>query len=231
MKDKGILKKLREINSCLYDGHMNIRVEPIGEISEMGLGKIRIKLLVDILDIIANTAIVNTETKIYIFNNVTKKKVNEVIKAMTENPNISFNTTQSKIHYGKVKLDETIGSLVDDLLDKDTNESELMARVGRMYNEYSTNVIADDIKLNLDRAIYNSELSDGEFERLLGLIRPYFKSEIDKVMGQLTDDMVGYVNYLGTSKYTNNKDIERLNQLKCLMEAVEDGNGQFDIDD
>ena len=217
MRDKGMLKKLQEIRKCLFDESMNSRVEPIGEIGKMGLDIVRLRLLTNLLEIIGDTDIVNTETKVYIFNDTTKREVNEVMKVMTGNPDVSFNTTQSKIHYGKVKLEETIGQLLDDLLDKDTNAIGLSVRVGKLYKEYGTNSIMEDISLKLDKTPYNSELTDEEFSKLLELIKPYFKIEIDKVVEQITDDMAGYLNFLGTRKYMGDIDIERFNQLKELM--------------
>lgn len=216
MARDNILLTLRKICSSFVDEHGNMRVRPIGFIENMKVEMDRQELLKDIVILLKDTDIINRETKMYIFNNTTKREINEVLSEEV-GETVSFNTTQSKIQYGKTKLEKLFGDSIKRLLYKTYDIDDIPRLIYDISSQYSDIDLRNKLVLDLDSNVYNTELSENDFEDFILTIAPYVKTQVEYISKNIESEKVGYFNYLITSKRLTDEDKQRLSKLKDIL--------------
>lgn len=216
MNKSNILKDLRRVCGSFVDEHGNMRVRPIGFIENMKVEMDRQELLKDIVILLKDTDIINRETKMYIFNNTTKREINEVLSEEV-GETVSFNTTQSKIQYGKTKLEKLFGDSIKRLLYKTYDIDDIPRLIYDISSQYSDIDLRNKLVLDLDSNVYNTELSENDFEDFILTIAPYVKTQVEYISKNIESDKVGYFNYLITSKRLTDEDKQRLSKLKDIL--------------
>lgn len=216
MNKSNILKDLRRVCGSFVDEHGNMRVRPIGFIENMKVEMDRQELLKDIVILLKDTDIINRETKMYIFNNTTKREINEALSDEV-GETVSFNTTQSKIQYGKTKLEKLFGDSIKRLLYKTYDIDDIPRLIYDISSQYSDIDLRNKLVLDLDSNIYNTELSENDFEDFILTIAPYVKTQVEYISKNIESDKVGYFNYLITSKRLTDEDKQRLSKLKDIL--------------
>ena len=216
MNKSNILKDLRRVCGSFVDEHGNMRVRPIGFIENMKVEMDRQELLKDIVILLKDTDIINRETKMYIFNNTTKREINEVLSEEV-GETVSFNTTQSKIQYGKTKLEKLFGDSIKRLLYKTYDIDDIPRLIYDISSQYSDIDLRNKLVLDLDSNVYNTELSENDFEDFILTIAPYVKTQVEYISKNIESEKVGYFNYLITSKRLTDEDKQRLSKLKDIL--------------
>ena len=211
-----ILLTLRKVCGSFVDEHGNLRVRPIGFIESMKVDDERQELLRDIVILLKDTDLINRETKMYLFNNVTKREINEVL-IEEKGEHISFNTTQAKIQYSKTKLEKTFGDCIDRLIYKTRNIDGIHQLIFEVSAKYSDTELRDKLVLNLDDNVYNTELEDSDFNDFMLTIAPYVKTQVEYISNNIESKKVGYFNYLISNKRLSDVDKERLERIKELL--------------
>lgn len=220
MARNNILLTLRRICNSFVDEHGNMRVRPIGFVENMKIDIERQELLKDIVILLKDTEIINRETKMYIFNDVTKKEINEVLSEGS-GEQIPFNTTQAKIQYSKTKLEKIFGNGIDRLIYKTHSIEDIPQLIFELSSQYSDVELRDKLVLNLDTNVYNTELGDKDFEDFIMTIAPYVKTHVEYISKNIESEKVGYFNYLISSKRLSDIDKERLERLKEILNHTE----------
>ena len=216
MARDNILLTLRKVCGSFVDEHGNMRVRPIGFIENMKVEMDRQELLKDIVILLKDTDIINRETKMYIFNNTTKREINEVLSEEV-GETVSFNTTQSKIQYGKTKLEKLFGYSIKRLLYKTYDIDDIPRLIYDISSQYSDIDLRNKLVLDLDSNVYNTELSENDFEDFILTIAPYVKTQVEYISKNIESEKVGYFNYLITSKRLTDEDKQRLSKLKDIL--------------
>ena len=216
MARDNILLTLRKVCGSFVDEHGNMRVRPIGFIENMKVEMDRQELLKDIVILLKDTDIINRETKMYIFNNTTKREINEVLSEEV-GETVSFNTTQSKIQYGKTKLEKLFGDSIKRLLYKTYDIDDIPRLIYDISSQYSDIDLRNKLVLDLDSNVYNTELSENDFEDFILTIAPYVKTQVEYISKNIESEKVGYFNYLITSKRLTDEDKQRLSKLKDIL--------------
>lgn len=216
MARNNILLTLRRVCNSFVDEHGNMRVRPIGFIENMKVEMDRQELLKDIVILLKDTDIINRETKMYIFNNTTKREINEVLSEEV-GETVSFNTTQSKIQYGKTKLEKLFGDSIKRLLYKTYDIDDIPRLIYDISSQYSDIDLRNKLVLDLDSNVYNTELSENDFEDFILTIAPYVKTQVEYISKNIESEKVGYFNYLITSKRLTDEDKQRLSKLKDIL--------------
>lgn len=216
MARDNILLTLRKVCGSFVDEHGNMRVKPIGFIENMKVEMDRQELLKDIVILLKDTDIINRETKMYIFNNTTKREINEVLSEEV-GETVSFNTTQSKIQYGKTKLEKLFGDSIKRLLYKTYDIDDIPRLIYDISSQYSDIDLRNKLVLDLDSNVYNTELSENDFEDFILTIAPYVKTQVEYISKNIESEKVGYFNYLITSKRLTDEDKQRLSKLKDIL--------------
>lgn len=217
---KGLLSDIKVICHSFVDSNNNMRPLSIGYVEQLKLDNEREDLLREIVLIMRDTDMLNIETKIYIFNQITKREVNSVL-CYEMGTYIPFNTTQAKIEYGKKKIEKELWGIIDLIINNVGDLGIIKNNVVQLFNKYGSGKLGDELILNLDKRVINSILSDEDFERLVDTIEPYFKVNINKAVSDLGDNLIGYLNYLNKSARLTDKDIKRLDRIMKIANKGE----------
>ena len=77
--------------------------------------------------------------------------------------------------------------------------------------------LRNKLVLDLDSNVYNTELSENDFEDFILTIAPYVKTQVEYISKNIESEKVGYFNYLITSKRLTDEDKQRLSKLKDIL--------------
>lgn len=222
MPKLGVFYDIKNIIPDLMDNNGNFRTYPIGVIGKRNVSDYRLGLVKAAIQLILNTNIVTTETKMYISDRyITKRGVNEKLNESREEDNkIPYKTTESKIAYDKAKIDKLLGPrFFTDILMYSNNNSAVtvyetnLLQAMEKYGESSRSGIREAIALDLDKRLFCKKLDDTKFYEFIKDIGPYLKSHMKAVASGLDRESVGYFNYLLLSPVLNEDDERRLKIL------------------
>lgn len=137
---------------------------------------------------------------------------------------LNLNTAQSKIEYDKKKLKKyfnedmlfNVMTYPEKWLEEYRNILDSMCREYFNDKEYKSNMIIDIPKNSI-----NKELDDYSFVKLTNFIERYSKKYVNSIQRyeskEITKDMIGYYNYLISSKRLSKVDSDRLEIIKNLL--------------
>lgn len=137
---------------------------------------------------------------------------------------LNLNTAQSKIEYDKKKLKRyynedmlfNVMTYPDKWLEEYRSILDGMCREYFNDKEYRRSMIID-----LPKNCISKELDDYSFVKLTNIIERYSKSYVESIKkfenNEVTKDMIGYYNYLISSKRLNKVDSERLEVIRLLL--------------
>lgn len=230
MKNGRMLTDMKAFAYELVDNNGNMRTVPIGQIGKRNLSEDRLKLLQDLMRLLQTTSIISDTTRMYIFNRyITIKGVNDVMNEAlgnNEDNKISYNSTMARIGYDRRKLDNAFeSSMFTDIILKRDNEDDIarhrnnIARAYIKYGKLKGEDIRDNLALKLDRDCLCSELDDNKFDQFISVIMPYLKSHMDKVANSIDTDCIGYFNYLVLNPMLTDKDKQRFEFIKQLLDT------------
>lgn len=228
MSKNGIISELKGIAYEMVDNNGKFRTVPLGTVGSRKLSNERIKLLQYLLNLVKDTSIVTSETKMYIFNRyITIKGVNEEMNRLMESKGkqYSYNTTASKIAYDRNKLQGLLGTdILKDILLGYNNDSVIKKHTENVINAYlkyskaKGKDIRDGLALEISKSFICTELSEQKFEQFLVDISPFLKSHMRKVAEGLDKESVGYFNYLLYSPILTDEDKARLENLRQRLD-------------
>lgn len=134
-----------------------------------------------------------------------------------EEDKVNIKTAQSAIHYDKTKLKKyydadmlfNVMAFPDKYLDEFKATLDILNRKYFNDKEYRDNLV-----LKLPNDIIRKEINDETFGKMLKSFKLYSKSKIRKIESledeTVTKEMIGYYNYLISSKKLNEEDTRRL---------------------
>lgn len=224
MAKGGFYDFLKQVIGDMVDSNGNMRVTPIGNTGKRNLSNNRIKVLVDLINLLKDTTIITEESKLYVFDKyITIKGVNEALNISIANSKdeLKFNNTLSKIQYDKNKLERIFGSrFFIDILSFDTDIAQYERIIAEQYFKYTKNKnkLRDNIALNIDKNYMASEIKDEDFKEFISIIKPYIKSHMMFIEQSLNKDMIGYFNYILSMPSLQGVDKDRYNLLATLLE-------------
>jgi hypothetical protein len=137
---------------------------------------------------------------------------------------VNINTAQSIIRYDKIKLakhfdENTIVNVFlypEKWLEK---YSEILDSLQRKY--MNDKVYKRALILDLPKDIINHSLSDVDWINLSGILDTYSRRKIEAIENMssnlISREMVGYYNYLISSKKLSDTDKKRLSELKMIL--------------
>lgn len=137
---------------------------------------------------------------------------------------INIKTAQSKIFYDKNRLSKYFSdNLILNVLaypNKYLDQAwESLDAFNRAY--FNDKEYRDSMVLRLDKKLNNKSLGSGDWESLIEVISRYSKEKIKALESgnepELSPDMIGYYNYLISSKRLSAEDIKRLDQLRKVL--------------
>lgn len=185
-----------------------------------------VKFLNDLFHLLIEGTLINNCTVIWLNSNASsvKSAIEHYNNTVDEKHTINFNTANSKIRYDKIKLEGyyTASNIINiinypEKYLKDANDKLFTLKRKYMKDtEYSNSMV---IKIPKDKL--STEISSGEWNTLVNLIDTYSKRRINMInYGEdkvLTDDMIGYYNYLISSNTLNELEQSRLNNIRTLL--------------
>lgn len=240
MSNNKLMSEIKNMMPDLVDSNRNFRTILVGKTGARNLDNSRIEILRAFVDLLKNSRMISNETREYLFDRyITIKGVTEKLNAESGAGGKVYlnNTVTSKIAYDRAKLSRIFGEdFLVEVVGKSNNKKKLddyRQILGLMYIEYGSQDkidIREEVLLPLDKKSLNTKLSDSEFEQFIGIIAPYFKSQVKAVADSIDKKSIGYFNFISTSPVLSDKDKERLQRLRVLM-GLDDEQMVSDIDD
>lgn len=196
-----------------------------------GGGKLADKEVVDfvgnLIHFLIEGTMLNNCTLIWLLsNNSTIKGAIEFYNSeKPKEENININTALSKIQYDRKKLEKyfdpkelhNLLAYPEKYLDKFTKTLDRLARIYMKDNEYNSAMV---IKLSKEPLSY--KLDDYSWAVLTSVIERYSKKKIKAIENgldaEVTNEMIGYYNYLISNKRLNSDEKERLKVIRNLLD-------------
>lgn len=178
----------------------------------------RISLMLRITRLLMCTDYCSSATKIWLsYPYITMKGVRlELYKTSGELVNVS--TIQSRIFYDSNKLcKDFTTSIVTDVCEVLSNPIDGYERkVSELGQKYFGETILNDVEISIKygEACDTKDITDETFNEFMEIIYPYIKRVREATENALDSKVCYYVNMLVTGECKNEKDKERLEQLK-----------------
>ena len=217
-------QNVRAIIQDIYDKEHNLILDkPIGRYYLVRESEVRSKCEKLFAELVLETDFISLSSKLYFINsNLSAKEI--AIKMLRDNKiDISVPLIFKRLREDIEKINELLGgSFFVNLTigledDSDGIIAEYCRKITETINKYRHLTIESLCALNLDCSRYYYELSDKEFDNFVKVIKPYTKKAMNRERNKLSEEAVGYVNYLFSSSLSNKTDIDRLNKLKALI--------------
>lgn len=212
---------LKQLKGLVHDFYVEDKVlmEPVGRLSKKELPEDTIKFLSQFVDLLMNTRITCTETKLYISDlYITHRGIaNEMELKGLGRPNT--NTIQTKIWNDKAKIIKLFGEgMLLELIEyrNTSNLSHYNSQLSKAKEKYSNSRLLSNIALKLPDTtnIKTTSVDSSEFDEFISIIRPYCKRHMSFISEQLPVEVVSYCKYILESKDVS--DIDRDNRDKLL---------------
>lgn len=203
------------------------------EIPNYTVDKDQIRLCLDMSNVFIHSRLLSDVTKKFLLSNESSmskfvQRYNESIEG-TDKTKLNYNSVQSSVYYDNRKLLKVIGEKdpylfvlrynldkkLEGYLERYAALKEKISRLNSLYSGEESPVYGEML-IDIKRDVYNSELSDKEFESFFDNIRWYSKAVRDSVEKMITDREAGYFNYLLSSNSLTDKEKAR----KDLIEKV-----------
>ena len=230
------IKKIQILNNELLDNEGKLREDPRLSVLE-GLDVRRIKFCSDFIQTIMNSKLISNETKFYIrCIGYSVKKAGEAYNNKMKKLNlneVNSNTFMSKVNYDRVKLEKLFGAnMLDEVLDGEKPNIKIYEeRLYKALNMHKANyILKDRILLDIPSKISSNYISQEKFEHLISVIKPYTVLFAKQVTQSLSDEEIGYLNYLCNSsieKFGN--DLRNFKKLESLLTDEEKAKTQFEL--
>jgi hypothetical protein len=173
--------------------------------------------------LLLDSSMLNDCTKLYLKSNMkgVKDTIDKYNAEHMEVDWINLNTAQSKVQYDKKKLDKYFEKNIlfdlitypEENIEKFETTVDTLLRVYMNDNEYNRAMV---IKLSKDNIVRN--ISEDNWDTLIQLLGVYSKKRIVKIENDInSSDMVGYYNYLISSKGLNERDTARLGEIREVL--------------
>lgn len=217
-------QNVRAIIQDIYDKEHNLILDkPVGRYYLVRESEVRSKCEKLFAELILMTDFVSLSSKLYFINsNLSAKEI--AIKMLRDNKiDISVPLIFKRLREDIEKINELLGgSFFVNLTigledDSDGIIVEYCRKITETINKYRHLTIESLCALNLDCSRYYYELSDKEFDNFVKVIKHYTKKAMNRERNKLSEEAIGYVNYLFSSSLSNKTDIDRLNKLKALI--------------
>ncbi len=225
MAKDNIIPSLRETVYDMMDKNGNFRVVPIGVTGDRDLDEERLQLLRDILVLFRDSDMLDRATKMYIFQrDITIKSVAMDINEERKKeglPELKVSSVQSKIYFGKEKIKKYYGELfLSDI--KFTRKSiEDYIKITRELSEkyFGNYKLRKGLAISLrEQKRVVESLEEDKFRDFVQMIAPYTKNQMNYIETNISDEQIGYFNYLLGKNDRNERDQGRFELLKGMLE-------------
>jgi len=184
------------------------------------------EFLKGIMHLVMTTKITSINTKNYIKSH--EGSVSDFVvnynSTVDEDNQLKEGSVQASVQYDKNRLlkfftNNVIDSVVYGFEPNIADYEKMLnnARVKYMANKK----MLDNLVLNIRDNVACDTLPDEEFDELLGTLSIYTKEYIKYISKGLSDEQVGYLNYLVMAYNLKDEDLERYKRLKYILEGVE----------
>lgn len=232
MKHKSqIINDLKKLHECIVDDNEQFvskeqyvfkmrRAYPNISVTDR-----EFEFLKGLINLVMTTKMTSTNTKNYIKShassvgdyvrnyNLTVEKEKQLISG-----SVSANVDYDKNKLFKFFPDNIIESVINH--ETDMNAYEKMLNNARSEFIKSRDMF-NNLALNIPDNVACSTLSDEEFDELISTIAPYAKSQMEYIIKNLTDEQIGYLNYIALGYNLRGKDLERFRRVNCILKGVE----------
>lgn len=188
------------------------------------------EFIVELMHLVMTTGITSENTKNYIKSHESSvarfvENYNSIIVMVAgEEQQLKVGSVQQNVNYDKNKL---LDFFPDDIIEKVLYHYEPnMADYEKMLNTAKVKYahkrkMLDNLSLNIPSKVACNTLSSEEFDELISVIAPYTKRQMEFISKNLTNEQIGYLNYLVSAYKLEKEDLERYKRLKYLLEGVE----------
>jgi len=175
--------------------------------------------------LVMNTRMTSENTKNYIKSNASS------VGAYVRNYNMTVDkefqlkkgSVEQNVNYDKNKLLQYFtDNIIESVIRGETDMKAYEKRLNNARNRFVKHRDKfDNLVLVIPENVACSELSDEEFSELISAIAPYTKSQMEYIIKNLTDEQIGYLNFLVSGYDLSGKDLERFKKLNYILKGKE----------
>ena len=108
-------------------------------------------------------------------------------------------SVSANVDYDKNKLFKFFpDNIIESVINHETDMNAYEKMLNNARSEFiKSRDMFNNLALNIPDNVACSTLSDEEFDELISAIAPYTKSQMEYIIKSLTDEQIGYLNYIG----------------------------------
>ncbi len=203
-----IIKQLRVmVDDFLGSDGETIREKPKGQFGNKKLNDRQITFYRIFTDFLMNSKYLNCTAQIYLrFNKLGYKNIAELYNVNEEQINVDVINDSIEFDEQRIIRDFGENVIVDVLRNKNIEVYE--ARLHQKMINYSK-IGELEISLILPKTPINTYISSKDFLNCISQLLPYSKKGMQEVVSKLSNEQIGYLEYLVSSKTLNDQDKER----------------------
>ena len=197
------MQLLKGVYHDFYDKNGNLRGQVLHSVVPESLDQSRIDFLESLLTLTIKTEYLSHESRYYIKNrdlsmsNVHRDLIEDEYYTKHNLRELSEKGVITKIYRDQEKLDKEIGqNVVVDAISKLRPIAQYTEALARAFTKAGPNAIKNNIIIELDDDVVTTEIGSDDFDMMVSLLEPYFKSKADELKDSLTEQQVGYLNYI-----------------------------------
>lgn len=219
------MQLLKGVYHDIYDKNGNLRGQTLHSIIPESLEQNRLDFLESLLTLAIKTDYLSYESKYYIQNrdlsmsNVHRDLIEDNYYANHGLKELSEKGVITKLYRDQEKMDKELGqSVVVDALSKLRPIAQYTEALARAFTKAGSNDIKDNLIIELDSDVVTTEIGSDDFDMLVSLLEPYFKSKANELKDSLTEQQVGYLNYISgcPDEYLQPLDKSRKDRIRAV---------------